>query len=135
MIADHFGIRDLYGRYSDAAARQDVEQYLSCWSDNGVRLAFGTECRGGAALRAEWNQIWSLMTRMAFFTELGPIRVNGDLANILCYCREIIVLRSGELWKVVGRYDDTLARDGDRWRFQRREYELLIDETKYKVRR
>ena len=43
---------------------------------------------------------------------VGAIAVDGDRATARCYCREIMTLKGGGLWKVVGLYTDELVRDG-----------------------
>lgn len=125
---DRLRIRELYGSYGDATARCDLDAYLACWSEDGVRAAHGTECRGTAALRAHWTDSWQRLESMAFFTDVASIVVRGDAATARVYCREIMVLKGGGIWKVVGAYDDDLVRDGDRWLFAHKSYRLLINE-------
>jgi hypothetical protein len=127
-VEDRLAIRERYNAYSDAATSANEEIYLSCWHADGVRIGQGQECRGRENLRAQWREIWTIMDRMAFFSEPGSIEISGDRARAHCNCREIIVLKTGELWKVVGRYDDELVREGGTWVFARREYTMLINE-------
>jgi uncharacterized protein (TIGR02246 family) len=122
-------IRELIGAYSDAAFRSDLEAYLACWTDDGVRTQAGQpELRGKAALREMWTQIWDMIERMAFFAEIGAIEVDGDRARTRVYCREIVFLKGGGVWKLVGIYTDQLVRQDGAWRFARRDYELFMDE-------
>lgn len=127
-LTDRLLIRELYGTYADATCRQDLESYLACWHADGVRVSYGDELRGKAALRAAWREIWSSLQRMAFFSEIGAIEVDGDTATARCYCREIMERKDGKRWKVVGVYDDKLIRDGDTWIFLQRRYRVLINE-------
>lgn len=126
---DRLLIRELIGSYSDAAFRSDLEAYLACWTEDGVRTQAGQpELRGKAALRDMWNAIWGMIERMAFFAEVGAIEVDGERATARVYCREIVFLKGGGVWKLVGIYNDQLVREGGAWRFARRDYELLMDE-------
>jgi ketosteroid isomerase-like protein len=125
---DRLAIRERFGAYSDAVMRADVEAYLDCWTDDGVRGWRGTECSGKAALRTQWKKIWADLEAMAFFAEIGAIEVDGDRARARCYCREILFLKDGGRRKVVGSYDDVLVREHGQWRFARRDYRLLLDE-------
>lgn len=129
-LEDRLLIRELYNSYSDSSFRQDVDAYLACWHDDGVRLSRHGELRGKPALRAAWDEIWTTLERMAFFAEVGAIEVNGDAATSRCYCREIIELKTGEFWKVVGLYEDKLIRHDGQWLFQERRYSLLLNERK-----
>lgn len=127
-IEDRLAIRELYGTYSDAATRQDREAYLACWHEEGVRADARGEVSGKAAIAAQWDRLWQILEKMAFFAEVAAIEVDGDAARSRVFCREIIVLRDGAVWKIVGRYDDRLVRDGGAWRFIRRDYTTVIDE-------
>ncbi|MDE2597303.1 MAG: nuclear transport factor 2 family protein [Sphingomonadales bacterium] len=127
-LEDRLLIRERMSAYADAAFRQDEEAYLACWSENAVRVGQGATVQGTAALRAQWRGFWQFLESMAFFTEVGGIEVNGDHAAARCYCREIMTLKGGGLWKVTGVYADELVREGDAWLFARREYTLLLDE-------
>lgn len=124
-------IRELIGAYSDAAFRSDVEAYLALWTEGAVRTQAGQpEVRGRAALRAMWDGIWEMIDRMAFFAEIGAIEVDGDAATTRVFCREIVFLKGGGVWKLVGIYNDQLVRQDGAWRFARRDYELFMDEGK-----
>ncbi|MET0179419.1 MAG: nuclear transport factor 2 family protein [Novosphingobium sp.] len=127
-LADRMLIRERMSAYADAAFRGDLDAYLACWSEDGVRIGNGAEVRGKPALRAQWLKIWAILDRMTFFTETCAIEVEGDRATARCYCREILLLKSGGMRKVVGRYDDELVRENGIWLFARREYALFIDE-------
>ncbi len=121
-------IRELIANYSDAVFRRDVEAYLQCWAPDGVRIGQGEEVRGKDALRSHWNAIWTVLDRMAFFTESVVIDVTDDRAKARCYCREILFLKAGGMRKVVGIYSDDLFRRNGAWVFARRQYELYMDE-------
>ena len=129
-IEDRILIRERYNAYSDASNRQDEDAYLACWAEDGVRIGQGLTVTGKAALQQQWRQFWTILAKMAFFSEVGGIEVMGDTARAHVFCREIIVLKDGALWKVVGQYQDELVRQGESWVFARREYTLLIDEGK-----
>jgi ketosteroid isomerase-like protein len=128
LSMDRLLIRERLGAYGDASSRADVDAWLACWTEDGVRAQAGVEVAGKAALRAMWDKVWGLLDRMAFFSELGALEVRGERATARCYCREIMVLKGGGLWKVVGVYDDLLVRQDGVWLFARRDYQLFIDE-------
>lgn len=125
---DRLLIRERVGAYSDATFRRDVDAWLSCWTDDGVRSQAGAEFRGKPALRVMWDKVWGTLDTMAFFAEIGAIDVRRDRATARCYCREILFLKGGGVRKVVGVYRDDLVRENGVWLFARRDYELFMDE-------
>jgi ketosteroid isomerase-like protein len=127
-MEDRLLIRELYGAYSDATCQADADAWLALWTADGVRSQDGREVTGHDELRQFWAMIFGAVKRMAFFTELGAVDVTADRATARCYCREIVTLKSGELIKIVGIYDDQLARVDGSWRFARRDYQVFIDE-------
>ncbi|MET0704439.1 MAG: nuclear transport factor 2 family protein [Mycobacterium sp.] len=127
-VEDRLKIRERLDSYSDAVFRGDVDDYLACWSEDGTRTGSGGECQGKPALREHWHGIFRFLARMTFFTQVAAIEVDGDRATARSYCREILVLRDGDVRKLIGVYDDTLIRaDGD-WLFARRSYQVILDE-------
>jgi ketosteroid isomerase-like protein len=126
---DRLLIRERYGAYSDAVFRRDVEAWLTNWTEDCVWAVFATEHRGRSALRAQWDAVWSSLSSMAFFAEIGAIEVDGDRAAARCYTREILCPKAGGVPKVVGAYADELVRENGVWLFSRRSYSVLIDET------
>lgn len=128
-LEDRIAIRDLMGAYADATFRQDVEAWLACFTQDAVRAQGAREVRGTVELRAMWDKVWSILDRMAFFTEVGAIEVDGDRATARAWCREILFLKGGGVRKVVGVYDDLLLRQDGGWRFARRTYQLFMDEA------
>lgn len=127
-LEDRIAIRDLYGSYADCAFRQARQDFLDCWCADGVWSTPFGEVAGRAALEAQWDTIWQTFDSMGFFTEVGSIEVAADRAQGRAYCREIVNLPGGGIRKLVGRYDDELRRENDRWRFARRTYTVLITE-------
>jgi ketosteroid isomerase-like protein len=106
----------------------DVEDYLACWSDDGVRSGVGGECRGKVDLREHWNASRRALVGMVFFTQIAMIEVDGDRAAARCHCREVLHLKDGRFRKLVGRYDDELVRVEGDWVFAHRRYQLVMDE-------
>lgn len=127
-LQDRLLIRDLVDAYSDATFRGDVEAWLACWTEDAVRSFGDHECRGKAALRAFWDQVWTTIEKMAFFCELGALEVAGDRASGRCHTQEILFLKGGaDRREVLGLYDDQLVRENGFWLFARRDYRLFDD--------
>jgi ketosteroid isomerase-like protein len=128
-LEDRIAIRELHDAYADAGFRGDRQGWLDCWSEDCVwKTVFG-ELRGRAALTKQWDQLWDTIGALGFFAKVGAIEVDGDRAATRCYIREIFLGKDGAMQKIVGRYDDQLARESGGWKFLRRDYTVLIREA------
>jgi ketosteroid isomerase-like protein len=125
---DRLKIRERLDSYSDAVSRQDLADYLACWTEDGERFGEGGECRGIEALRAHWDGIWQSLERMAFLTQIGSVEVDGDRARARSYCREILRFKNGATHHLVGMYEDELHRVDGTWLFRRRNYRVFLRE-------
>jgi uncharacterized protein (TIGR02246 family) len=125
---DRLAIHELYGAYADATMRADRDLYLSLWADDGVRAAPDSVAEGKAAIAAHWDGVWGGIKQMGFFGEVGSIVVDGDTASARVHCHEIVEFKDGNVWKVIGRYEDRLARIEGRWVFARKDYTLVMRE-------
>jgi hypothetical protein len=127
-LEDRILIRELYGLYGDASCRGSVEDWLELWTEDGVWNSHIFECTGKAALRAQWNALWENFASLGFLSELGPVEVTGDTARARSYAREIIRLKDGGLFKLIGAYEDQMVRRNGTWLFARRDYRPLVEE-------
>lgn len=127
-LEDRLLIRERMGAYSDSVFRRDVDAWLANYVEDGVWIMMGTPIKGKTALRAQWQELWTTLDRMAFFTEIGAIEVSGERAKARSYCREIMYYRDGTTLKVIGMYEDELVRTGGVWLFAQRHYQLLSNE-------
>lgn len=127
-MEDRLAIRDLYGRYSDASTRGDVEDWLSCFTPDGQWNSHLFQCAGAAELRAQWDALWANFEKLGFLSEVGSIEVAGDAATCRSVAREVVRLKGGGLFKLIGRYDDVVVRKGGEWLFARRDYQPLVEE-------
>jgi ketosteroid isomerase-like protein len=126
-IEDRIGIRERYDAYGDAVFRADTGAYLACWTDDAVRTGTGGQCAGRDGLRAHWDGMWGFIERMTFFTQIAAIEIEGDEATARAFCLELLQLKTGESQRIVGRYNDRLARVDDRWLFAARDYRVHMD--------
>lgn len=127
-LEDRLLIRERYGAYSDAAFQGDMVAWLACWSADGLWEIFGNPVRGKDGLRTQWVETLSTIDHMAFFSEIGAIEVEGNRATARSYTHEIIVLKSGDLMKVIGQYSDNLVKENGAWLFSKRIHSVLISE-------
>ncbi len=128
-LEDRILIRELYGLYADASCRGSADDWLACFTGDGVWNSHIFQCSGAVELRAQWDALWANFASLGFLGEVGPIEVTGDTARARSYAREIIRLTDGGLYKLFGAYEDTLVRQNGEWLFQRREYRPLVEEA------
>jgi uncharacterized protein (TIGR02246 family) len=127
-LEDRIAIRELHDTYADAGFRGEMEQWLGCFVDDCTWVTPYGEMRGKEQLKATWDQIFSNLGALGFFTVMGGVEVNGDTATDRAYIREVFLARDGSIEKLVGSYVDQLVRVDGAWKFARREYSVLIRE-------
>lgn len=127
-IEDRLAIRELYGMYGDGSATQSTEDWLACWADDGEWTTHVFSCKGKDQIRAQWDALWANFDKVAFLGDIGAIEVNGDTAIGRSVAREIVALKGGGVYKLVGRYDDTFVRRNGRWLFASRRYQPIVEE-------
>ena len=127
-IEDRLAIRDLYGSYGDASSRGDVEEWLTCWTEDGQWRTHVFDRSGKGELREQWDMLWANFDKVAFLGEVGSIEIDGDKATGRSVAREIIALSGGGIYKLVGRYEDCLVRQKGKWLFARRNYQPIVEE-------
>ena len=125
-MEDRLLIRELFGLYGDASCRGDAEAWLETFAEDCEWNSHMFECRGKPALREQWNQLWTTFDKLGFLSEIGWIAVTGDTARASSQAREVIRLKEGSLFKLIGIYDDELVREDGQWRFSRRNYRPLV---------
>ena len=127
-LEDRAAIRELHETYADAGFRADIPQWLDCFVDDCTWVTPYGEVHGKEQLKATWDQIFSNLGALGFFTVMGSIEVDGDLATDRAYIREVFLAKDGSIEKLVGRYDSQLVRENGAWKFKRRDYSVLIRE-------
>ncbi len=120
---DHEQIRDLYARYAHAVDLGRYEEWIECFTSDGVfesprfgRYQGVEGLRRFTAIYKESNgaaQVRHMMTNVMF-------EISGDRATGSCYlnyyhCRDGKVSLSA-----LGRYEDQLRKVNGRWRFESR---------------
>ncbi|MEW9856478.1 nuclear transport factor 2 family protein [Novosphingobium sp. M1R2S20] len=126
---DKEAIRELYATYSDASACADPEAFVACFAEDAQWNTHVFTRQGRAELREQWDQLWVAFDKVGFLTEIGSIEVQGDRATCRCVAREIIRLKTGGLYKLVGQYRDELVKNNGSWVFARRDYQPIAEET------
>lgn len=125
-LEDNILIRDRYSLYSDSVFQSNKDRWLECWHEDGTWKVFGKAIKGKFALCAQWDATWAAIEKMAFFSEIGAMEIQGNSASVRSYCHEIVSFKNGNLLKVIAQYDDELIKEHERWLFMKRDYHVLI---------
>ena len=127
-IEDRLAIRELFGTYADASWRGDRELWADCFTENGCWTSHLFDCKGRAELLATFEDLWKDWETVGFLSEIGSIEVDGNRAAVRSYAREVVLMKSGGIFKLCGRYEDSLVKLDGEWKFARRDYTMTIPE-------
>lgn len=122
---DQLAIRLLVESYSDAVFRRDADDWGACWAEDSHWFLMGTMVSGKDAIVALWKQAMDGFEFVAFFSQMGSLKIEGDRATGRVWTHEVLEARDGAISRPIGRYDDAYVRLGDGWRFAERRYTLL----------
>ena len=125
-MEDRLLIRELFGLYGDASCKGDADSWLATFAEDCEWNSHMFNRKGKADLREQWDQLWLAFDNLGFLSEIGWIAVDGDTARASSQAREIIRLKDGGLFKLIGHYDDYLVRENGQWLFSRRNYQPLV---------
>lgn len=125
---DRLTIRELYGTYADASWRGDRALWADCFTEDGCWTSHLFDCKGRAELLATFDDLWKDWETVGFLSEIGSIEVDGDRAAVRSYAREVVQMKNGSVFKLCGRYQDTLVKQAGEWKFARRDYTMTIAE-------
>jgi len=129
--ADENEIRNLLNRVANLSDGDDLDEYLSCFTKDGV-LAMGTgETVGHDAIRAgavgrRAAGMQGAGSNTKHFVANQVIHVEGpDTATAESYALFVGNTTTSPDIKFVARYQDTLSRTSDGWKLARREISSL----------
>jgi ketosteroid isomerase-like protein len=124
-MEDQLAIRALNDAYCDAVFRRDPADWGANWTEDARWNLMGEDIHGRANIVAVWKDAMGNFSFVAFFAQMGALRINGDLAEGTVYTHELLENADGSISRPVGRYDDLYARVDGRWLFKERRYNFL----------
>lgn len=122
---DQLAIRALNDSYCDAVFRRDSENWGANWADDARWELMGQTVSGREAIVTMWTGAMAGFSFVAFFAQVGALRIEGDRAEGRVYTQELLEHADGTQSRPVGRYDDVYIRTGGRWLFLERRYTFL----------
>jgi ketosteroid isomerase-like protein len=124
-IEDQLAIRALNDAYCDAVFRRDPADWGANWAEDARWNLMGEDIDGRAKIVAVWEGAMASFGFVAFFAQMGALRIDGDRAEGTVYTHELLENADGSTSRPVGRYDDIYARVDGRWLFKERRYNFL----------
>ena len=79
-VSDQFAIRNLIETYADAVFRRDAEAWGATWAQDATWHLMGNTVAGRPAIVGAWSEAMKGFKFVAFFSQPGPIQINGDVA-------------------------------------------------------
>ena len=128
-MEDRLAVRERIEAYGDAVFRQDADDWIANWCDDAIWRLPDVELRGKPQIKAAWTQAMAAFAVTGFFATPGVIQLDGAAARARVYTREVLVDRGGKVLKVIGVYEDRLARRDGTWLFVERAYAVLHSEV------
>jgi len=124
-VTDVEAVLDTVARYCQLCDDGRFEEWAELFSDDAEFAVMGQVHRGPAAIRDFISAAMGPEARGRHITANPVVEVDGDTATTsIDY---LFVKGAGASFQVinVGRYNDVLVRDGDRWLFAKRSITML----------
>ncbi|WP_448585355.1 nuclear transport factor 2 family protein [Thermaurantiacus sp.] len=121
---DRQAIRALNEAYCDAVNRRDADDWAALWAEDAVWDLAGTRVEGREAIVALWKQAMAGYAFVGFFAQMGPIRIDGDVAEARVWTHEWLEGVDGSERRPLGRYEDRYVKRDGRWLFAERRFTI-----------
>ena len=117
-------IRQLHARYIDAVWRKDIDAFVDCFAEDAEWKVGGQHLRGRDEVRGAITKFLEPIDRIAMMFSTPILEVGKGTAIGRTYVREFNKAKNGETASTVGIYYERFVEQGDRWRFQWRQWML-----------
>lgn len=126
-VEDKLEIQQLAQTYADGVMQRDVDIWGSTWAEQGEWALPGMAApiKGRETLKPFWSQVMQGYPYVLHWVQPGLITVNGDKATARFYVQENIKDAKGDQVRVAGVYDDKLVRENGKWKFAKRDFNVL----------
>ena len=124
FIEAEAGIRQLHARYTDAVWRQDFDAFADCFTADGEWRISGRIFHGREEIREMISLILGNFIRVLISFRTPIVDVRDGQVTARTYVDEHCAWKNGNTNISIGRYYEHFAREGDRWRFKWRLFEL-----------
>ncbi|MCK9875336.1 nuclear transport factor 2 family protein [Frankia sp. Ag45/Mut15] len=120
-VADELAIRDTLVRYCHLLDDGKLDELLALFTPDAV-FAFGAEHQGTAALAAFFEKSQGTAEQRGRHVTVNTlVEIDGDGAVAVSDFLYFGLGSPAPEPRLIGRYTDTLSRNGNRWRIARRD--------------
>lgn len=124
LLVAECAIRQLHARYVDAVWRKDPESFADLFAENAEWKIAGMHMRGRAHIKSEFAKFMRHVERTFMIFGTPIVQVGERTATSRTYVTENNKFADGRTASTFGIYYEHFVDEGDRWRFQRRHWNL-----------
>lgn len=124
FVVAECGIRQLHGRFMDAAWRQDTTSFADCFARDGVWKISGKDMRGRDVIRAACGPMLGFCERIQLITLPAAIDLTEEGAIGRLHMIEFAKMKDGSSAMTMGVYHDRYVEEDGLWRFAWRHWTL-----------
>jgi uncharacterized protein (TIGR02246 family) len=124
LVVAECAVRQLHARYIDAVWRHDFDCFVDCFAEDAEWKVAGMHLRGRVQIRAGIEKFMAPMERTFMMFGTPILEVGDGTAIGRTYVREYNKAKNGETASTIGIYYERFVDQGDRWRFQWRQWML-----------
>lgn len=124
-VEDELALKNLMGRYVDAANRRDGEAWAKTWAEDGCWMLMGLEIKGRENILELWQQVIAGFEFAILMPSSSSIEISGDKASGHWYLQEFTRDLAGEKLSALSRYLDTYKKVDGQWLFETRQYDFI----------
>lgn len=118
------GIRQLYGRYADAAWRQDIAAFRDCFAEDAVWKIAGNKLQGREAIGDFFGASLTPSERVMLWSGNSVIELGADAVTGRTQVTELIKRRDGSSLRTLAIYYDRFVEQDGIWRFQWHHFDM-----------
>jgi hypothetical protein len=118
-------VSQLNARYCDAVMRRDSAAWRSLWHSKSRWYFLGECLEGPDAIVARWEAAMAGFPVVYHQINSEIIDASKDEATSRVYIDEEIVTTDGQSLRFVGVYNDRCVREGDKWLYLSRRFDLI----------
>lgn len=128
-IKDELEIKNLVGKFSDAANRRDDEIFGDLWTVDAVWRVlepFPFHAEGAENIREKFREMLAQFEMFSQMTHAGTVEISGDTAIGRWTVQEILKGKDGRLFQNnVAMYADEMRKVDGKWLFASRTYHYI----------
>jgi ketosteroid isomerase-like protein len=124
FVAAEAGIRELHARYGDAVWRRDYAAFADCFTEDAEWRIAGMVLRGRTQIASTLERLMGNLHRVLMTFRTPILDVGNGVASGRTYVTEQSAFKNGRPGTTIGLYYERFIRQGDRWRFTWRLFQL-----------